>query len=268
MPQSVKPAASSLRRAIFASHAKSPESADGDRVVDTLLDVVSIHEQRAVFGKRLRVGAERLKLRGKRHDPRVGVRARHGEVEHLAREHVRSRRAAAHDARARRPQAAARALGTAQAELGHGRTLRRKAHARGLGRNERLEVHAVEKRRLEQLALHNRALDAHEGLIREHDLPLGHGIDIDRQLEVAQPFQEIDSEQRAAARSGNLREIVDVLAREGVGVHHVRKLRHAACDGIAPFERGVTEIHMEACLGVLMPGIAIALSHRDLVQVR
>ena len=93
-------------------------------------------------------------------------------------------------------------------------------------------------------------------------------IDIDRQLEVAQPFQEIGGEQRAAARSGNLREIVNVLAREGVSVHHVRKLRHAACDGIAPFERGVAEIHMETCLGVLMPGIAIALSHRDLVQVR
>lgn len=130
------------------------------------------------------------------------MRARHGKVEHLAREHVRSRRAAAHDTRARRPQAAARALGTTQAELGHGRILRRKAHTRGLGRNERLEVHAVEKRRLEQLALHNRALDAHEGLVREHDLPLGHSIDVDRQLEVAQPFQKIGGKQRAAAGAG------------------------------------------------------------------
>ena len=237
-----------------------------DGVLDALLHVVGVHEQHAVLRERLGVRAERRELVGKRHDPRVRVRARHGDVEQLARQHVRRGSAPAHDGRTAGPQTAARALRAPQAELRHG-SLRRQAHARSLRGDQRLEVHAVQKRRLDELAIHDGAGHAHQRLVREHDGALEHRVDVHTQLEGTQVVEELRLEQLAAAGRVERAQVGHVLVRERELVHEVGQLRHAARDGVAALERVVAKVHVEAGLRVALAGLPIALRHGELVQV-
>ena len=87
--------------------------AHGNGVFDALLHVVRVHQQHAVVREFLRVGAERRQLVGKRHHPRMRVRARHRQPVALARQHVRRGSAAAHHGGAACPHAAAGALSAA-----------------------------------------------------------------------------------------------------------------------------------------------------------
>ena len=107
------------------------------------------------------------------------MRARHRQTVGFARKHVGCGRAAADHGSPACPHAAASALGASQAELGDGQTVSRQAHASGLGGDKRFEVHAVQKRRLDELAIHDGPHHTHERLMREHHGALGHGIDVD-----------------------------------------------------------------------------------------
>ena len=69
-------------------------------------------------------------------------------------------------------------------------TLGRADHPGGLCRDERLEVHEIEKRGLEQLALDDRALDPHHRLTGEHEVALGNRPDVHMQLEITEIFEE------------------------------------------------------------------------------
>ena len=117
------------------------------------------------------------------------MRSRDGDVEQTPREDVRRGSAPADDGRTRRPHAAGRSLGAAQAELGD-RCLGRLADARRLRGDERLEVHAVQKRGFEHLAFHRGTNDAHDRLVREHDAALYGRIDIDGKMEVRKVIEE------------------------------------------------------------------------------
>ena len=104
--------------------------------------------------------------------------ARHRQAVGFARKHVGRGRTAADHGGAACPHAAAGSLGAAQAELGNGQTMSRQAHASGLSGDKRFEVHAVQKRRLDELAIHDGPHHAYDRLMREHHGALGHGIDV------------------------------------------------------------------------------------------
>ena len=153
-------------------------------MLDALLDVVSVHEQDAILRKRLRIGAKCFYLAIERHDPRMGMRAGDRDIEHFAREHVRRGSAAPHHRSAARPQRAACSLGTTKTELRH-RGLGGKTDTRRLRRDERLEIHAAQKSRLEQLALQDGTCDAHNGFHGKNHRAFAHRVHVKRQPHLA-----------------------------------------------------------------------------------
>lgn len=166
--------------------------------------VVGVHEQQTGVRIGVRIGAEGRQLVREGHDPAVRVRPRHGHVEHLARKDV-GRGAAAGDQRgARAVEARVRALGAAQAELHDQVALRGLADARRLGGDERLVVDDVEHRRLDELGLEDRGLDAQQGFVGEDHRALGHGVDLAREAEVLQVVEELLVKQVQRAQIGDV----------------------------------------------------------------
>ena len=193
--------------------------------------------------------------------------ARHRQAVGFARKHVGRGRAAADHGGAACPHAAAGSLGAAQAELGNGQAMSRQAHASGLSGDKRFEVHAVQERRLDELAIHDGAHHAHDRLMREHHSAFGHGIDIHTQRERAQVIQELRLEQLAPARRVKACQIPHVIGAEPESFYELGELIHAAGDSVAAAERIVAEIRMEARLRGALPRFPIALGHGQLIQV-
>ena len=143
----------------------------------------------------------------------------------------------------------------------------RQAHASGLGGNKRFEVHAVQKRRLDELAIHDGAHHAHDRLMRKHHGALGHGVDVHAQRERAQVLQKRRLEQLPPARRIKASQVLHVLGAEREPVDELGKLVHAAGDGIAAAEGIVAEIRMEAGLRGALPRLPIPLCHGQLIQI-
>ena len=195
------------------------------------------------------------------------MRSRHRQAVGFARKHIGRGCAAAHHGGAACPHAAAGALSTTQAELGNGQPVGSQAHPSGLGGDERFEVHAVQKRRFDELAIHDGAHHAHNRLMREHHGALVHGVDVNAQRERAQVLQKRRLEQPPPARRIKASQVLHVLSAEREPVDELGKLVHAAGDGIAAAEGIVAEIRMEARLRGALPRFPIALGHGQLIQV-
>ena len=192
--------------------------------------------------------------------------AGHGDVEHEARLHVGGGGAAANHRSAAGPHAAGSALGTAQAELGHG-GLGGQAHPGGLGGDEGLEVHAVQQGGFQHLAVHDAAHHPHQGLPGKHDGAFDDGVNVHIKMEGAQMLQELGLEELAAGGRRKRGQVGQVLFREVEVPHDVGQLRHAAGHRVAALEGVVAEEHVEAGLGFGFTGLPIALRHGEFVEV-
>jgi len=232
-----------------------------------LAHVVGVNEQRAILGARLGKGTEGLELGVKAHHPAVRVCAKDGNAVAAPGKHVGRRRAAGNVARARNGQAAIGTLCTAQAKLGDGATIGGQHHARRLGGDECLETDDVEQRGLEQLTLQRRAGDAHHGLARKHELALGHGVDIHVRTEVAQVVEECRLKHRAAGRSLERSEVVDVLGRKAQVLDKLGQLGGAAHDGIRAAKGMVAVKRRKTTLLIGLAALPQALGHSELVQI-
>ena len=240
---------------------------DNDRVLDAFAHVIGIEQKATVLGARLGEGAERLELGRERHDPGVGVRAKDGDAVDLSGEHVRGRGGAGDVARASNGEATVRTLGAAQAEVGDRVTLGGPHHTGALGRDERLEVHEVEQRGLDELAIDDRADHTHHRLTREDDLALGNGLDREVEVMVTQVLEEILLEHGAAAGRGQARKVLDVFVLKDEVLHEVGDLTRAAGDGVAAAKGVLAEKRVEARFRVGEPGLPEPLGHRELVEV-
>ena len=195
------------------------------------------------------------------------MRARHRQAVGFACKHIGRGCAAAHHGGAACPHAAAGALSTSQAELGDGQPVGSQAHPSGLGGDERFEVNAVQKRRLDELAIHDGAHHAHDRLVREHHGALDHGIDVHAQRERAQVIQKRGLEQPAPAGRIKACQVLHVLGAEREPVDKLGELVHSASDGVAATEGIVAEIRMEARLRGALPRFPIPLRHGQLIQI-
>ena len=240
----------------------------GDGVLHTFAHVVGIDEERTVVGARARESTERLELGIEAHHPAVRVRAEDRNAVLAPGKDVRGARAAGHVARAGHGHAAIGSLSSAQAELRYRASLRRLDHARSLCCHERLEANRVKKRRLEHLALERRAAHAHHGLAREHELALGHGVDIHMHTEVAQVVEEAGLEQRTARRRFERPKVGDVLVGEAKVLHQIGQVGGAAHHRVrAP--KGMVAVECgEAILLVHLAALPEPLGHGELVEVR
>ena len=107
------------------------------------------------------------------------MRSADRDSQELSREDVGRRGAPADVGRARRAHRSVDALRPPEAKLDHRLALRRQADARGLGRDQRLEVDQVEERRLQQHAGNDRAADAQERLLGKYRGAFGDGVHVD-----------------------------------------------------------------------------------------
>ena len=208
------------------------------------------------------------------------MRAAHGDVVHLAGEHVARGHAPADDRRARAVDARVRSLRAAQAELEHAVALRRLHDAAGLGGDQRLMVDDVEQRRLHQLRLDHGRAHAHDGLGGEDDRALGHGVDVAREPEILQEVEEalvkriqaaqvrdvLRGEVQAAdvldrllqARGDRMRRLVALLAIEQV--EHGDVLRHAVAP-VAVHHRQFIQVGHHRQIAHRDPSFSIVVGH-------
>ncbi len=195
------------------------------------------------------------------------MRAKDGDAVDFAGKHVRGRRGTANVRSTRDRQAAVGALGAAQAKVRDRVALGRLHHAGGLGGNQRLEVHKVEKGRLDQLAVDDRAHNANHGLAREDNLALGHGVDREVQAVPAQELKEAGLEHGAAAGGLKRGQVLDVGILVDKVLDKVGNLTRAARDAVAPAKRVFAEEGVEAGLGLGQAALPKALGHRELVEI-
>ena len=154
----------------------------------------------------------------------------------------------------------------AQAEF-RNRRFRSKAHTSRFRRDERLEIHTIQKRGLKQLAFKNGAHDANDGFHRENNLTLAHSVDVHRKLQSLKVFKEVRLEELSAAGSIEPRQVFDIRFGEFEPIDHFRGLRHAARNGEAALERSIAEENREARLLVKLIIFPIPLRHSELIQV-
>ena len=219
------PASSRMRRASMLRYARSPESSriaiawcprarssqrGLRRAPHAVERVVRVDQEHRVVRLGARPGLERLRLVVEGHHPAVRVGAAHREPQQPSGERVRGRVAASDEGRARRRQPAVDALRAAQAEVEHLVAARGERHARGLRRDERLEVHEVEERGLHELGLQQRSAHAHERLVREDHGALGHGVHVAAQPDPAELVEEARVEERPGVVARERREVGEV----------------------------------------------------------
>ena len=97
-------------------------------------------------------------------------------------------------------QPAVEALRPAQAELDDRVAACREPQPRRLRGDQRLEVDEVEQRGLDELGVQDRPAHADERLVREHDRPLGHRVDVAGEAQLAEQPQEGVLEERPCRR--------------------------------------------------------------------
>ena len=182
------------------------------------------------------------------------------DVEHLSREHVARRRAAADHRGARAVNAGVRPLRAAQAKLHHIVPASGIHHACRLGCDERLMVDEVEQRRFDQLRLHDGRAHAQERLIREHDRALGHAVDFPREAQRAQHVEkilvkEVQRPQIIEVLLGKM-ELIDIVD-DGLRARHYR-VSIVFAVAKKQIEHGLVFAHAIT---------VIPVHHRELVQV-
>ena len=187
--------------------------------------------------------------------------AGNGNAEHLSREDVGRRRAAADDRRPRAVNACIRSLRAAQAEFHDGVPLRGVTHLRRLGRDKRLMIDDVQKRRFHKLRFDDRRLHRKDRLPGENHGAFGDRRNIAGKTEIFQIFQKSVVKQTQAFQ------VFKFLFSEG----KVFDIRHRLFqpDGERIGDHAVlTEKNIEYG-DLLFPALfEIPVHHRQLVQIR
>ena len=195
------------------------------------------------------------------------MRSRSGDTVALGRQNVRCRAAAAHIGRPRRREGPVGALGPPETELRHRTPLCRKAHAGSLGRHERLKVHQVQQRGLDELAVDDRARHPHHGLARKRQVSFAQGIYRDTGPPLGQPVKEVGRKQRTAPWGFEAPQVGDVLGTVTEPLDQRGELAGSTHHG-KPTPTGVlSKKGGEARLHVREAAAPIALGHRDFVEV-
>ena len=197
----------------------------------------------------------------------MGVGPEHGDPVDLAGEHVGGGARAGDVGGARDREAAVRALGAAQAEVRDRVALGRLDHARGLRGDERLEVHEVKKRGLDELAVDDGAHDADHRLAGEDDLSLGHRVDGEVEPVPAEILEEAGLEHGAAARGRERGKVVHVLVVEHEVLDELGDLPRAAGDAETAAEGVLAEERVEAGLRADKARLPEPLGHGQLIEV-
>ena len=236
-------------------------------MTDALQRVVGVDEEDAVVGQGFGVGGEGLGLVRERHHPAVRVGALDRNPEAHPGEHVRGRGAATDVRGATGSERTVGALGPAQAEFEDGLPLRGDRHARGLGRDEGVEVDQAQQRGLEQLALDDRPAHADQGLVRKDHGPFRDGVDVRGQAQGAEVIEEGALEERLAVVAGQGREVAERSGFEAEIVQPVDDRLQSAGHRIAALERQLAEGQTEHRLALGATGAPVGVGHGQLVEV-
>ena len=229
--------------------------------------VVGIDQKHAVVGHGLGIRLKRLQLVPERHDPTVRVGAAHRNAEQLAGQHVGRGRAAADVRRAAGGQRAVDALCAAQAEFQHRVAVRCQTHARGLRGDQGLKIDQIQQRGLDDLALQDRPLHAHQRLLRKHDRSLGNGVHPAGQFEGVEVVEKGGIEQRPPVRAAQLGQIGHVPGVEPEVGQEVERIAQAARDAEPALKRVLTKEEMKDGFLVRDLRLPIPVRHRELIQV-
>ena len=172
------------------------------------LGIVSVDEQREVLRARAREAFEGGAFAVVSFDEGMGHRAERRNAEFLLGQHRRGAREPGDVAGAGGHQSGFGAVRAAQAEIDQQLAGRRQHHARGLGRDQRLEMQDIDQPGLDQLRLRHRRGDAQDRLIGEKHAAFRHGVDVAGEAETGKLVEQCFVE---PARAG---EPVDLLGEK------------------------------------------------------
>ena len=233
---------------------------DRDGVLHTGQGVVGVDQEGAAVWKRPGVLSECLGFVVERRHVGMGHGSQHGDSKPDCRADVAG---PGEPSDVRRPRHAERRVfpvGASRAEVRHYPVSGGVDHPRGLGREHRLQVHQVDERGLDKLALDERAADLHDRLARKEDLALVHRADAARQAKVAQVVKKVIVEEAALFQGG------DVVRSESEVIKVVQRRLQPAEDVVCPVGRKPAEEQAERGVGGLTAPI-VRLAHRELVEV-
>jgi hypothetical protein len=198
----------------------------------------------------------------------MGVGPLDRDAEQLPGEDVRGGIAAAHPGGPGRGERAVDPLRTAQAELAHVVLPRREADARRLGGDERLEIDQVEQRGLQELAEDDGAGHPEHGLLREHDRPFRHGVDVAAEGEIPEGVQKALLEERGAVVALQAREVFEVTFGKVEALDVLDGELEPAGHGEPAAEGGLAEEEVERRLLPVRARLPVGVGHGELVEIR
>jgi hypothetical protein len=131
-----------------------------------------------------------------------------------------------------------------------------------------LKVDNVQQRRLEQLALQDRTLHAHQRLLPKGERPLGHRCHIDGEPQPGQVLKEFALEKRLPVVACERGEILDVRLTKPERPEVLEGLPQSRGDRISAAERRLAKEQVEHGRLFGSPQLPIAVGHGELIEVR
>ena len=122
-------------------------------------------------------------------------------------------------------------------------------------------VNLCEDCRLDKLCVNKRRDDRHDRLIRVHDRPLGHRINVAREAEV------LEIREKVLRENGLLAEILDILLGKPHIFHILNDLLEPCKNSKAAFIGICAVKDIECGLHILVMVLEITVRHRQLVKV-
>ena len=239
----------------------------GHRLFYPLHRIVGIHQQDAVVGLGGRVGGEGFGLVRKGHHPAVGVGTTHGDAVVAPRPDVRRGVAAPNVSRPAGRQPTVDALRAPQPEFQHRILPGGGLDAGGLRGDEGAEVDDGQQRRLQQLRLDQRCLDAQQRHVRKDHLPLRQRVDGARKLHPLQVVQERLPEQRLTVSSLEPTQILNVLHSKPKVLDQVDHQRQSGSQRELTPERRLAVEKVKHGGALVHPPVVISGGHRELIKV-
>ena len=197
----------------------------------------------------------------------MGVSTFHGNAKLFAGQHIRCGGAATDIGRSAGGEPSVDPLCPSQSEFEHRFTARRATNPRRLGRDQRLEVHDIQKRRFQNLALQHRPADTDQGLLRERHGPFRHRVQVDRQTQFAQVRQKRGREQRLTIVTRERREVRQIRFIKTKGSKIIDGRSQSRDHRIASGKRRLAEKQMKDRLTFRVALFPVPVRHRELVQI-
>ena len=245
----------------------SEAAADLHRVAHTLERVVGVHQEHAVVGHYPRVCAEGLALVVEGHHPAMGMSPAQGDSEELAGEDVGGRGTSPDVGGAARGERAVDALGAAQSELQYRIPIRGGTDSGRFRGHQGLKVDHVEQRSLQQLTLQERAGYPEHRLVRKDHGALGHGVDVESEVQFAEMREETLVEECLPVIAGEGGEEGEVVVFEAQVAEEVQHVGEACRHRISAAEGVGAEKEMERRLFPHPAEFPVPVGHRELVEV-